>query len=64
MLPLSLIAQVFAIWTGLAAVTALSVGAGLGAMSAVPTPAPIPRRRRAPEAACRENTERIGCGAG
>jgi hypothetical protein len=64
MMLLSIVAQVLVIWTGLATVSAFCLGAALGALSAVPAPAPIPCWIPAPELACRESAERVGCGIG
>jgi hypothetical protein len=64
MLLLSIIAQALAIWTGVATVAALSFGRALGTLSAVPAPVRIPGRMPAPEPACENSAEPVGCGAG
>lgn len=60
-----LLMQVLSIWTGVATVTAFSLGAALGALSAVPAPVPIPSPIQcAPEPAYRECADQVGCGVG
>jgi hypothetical protein len=59
------IAQVISLWFSMATVTAFTLGAAFGALSAAPKPALVPVRFVRPGQAAREDSaNRVACGAG